>query len=186
MTNEQNEHTEETENNTQQPQQKQNKQTSRVNIPKRNSQTKRTARKKSKKSILHRNWLACISGLAIFSSLFLPWIGKTKGLALIWQMKNNRRLIEHLYHPQQDSWIFFGHLAIILAFVFIVFVEYWREKAGKFSALLYMLFAAIILTTLAYTHIANLKAFASGMWTVIGGTILLGLSGSTMFYVKRR
>ena len=191
MTNEQNEHSEEVEQNTQEQEQKQeqNKQTSRakrVNIPKRNAQTKRTKRKKPQKSLLQRNWLACISGLTIFSSLFLPWIGKTKGLALIWQMKNDRRLIEHLYHPQQDSWIFFGHLAIILAFVFIVFVEYWREKAGKFSALLYMLFAAIILTTLAYTHATNIKAFTSGMWTVIAGAIMLGLSGSTMFYVKRR
>ncbi|BBM84259.1 hypothetical protein [Candidatus Uabimicrobium amorphum] len=153
---------------------------------KRNAQTKRTKRKKPKKSIWQRNWLACIAGLTIFSSLFLPWIGKTKGLALIWQMKNDRRLIEHLYHPQQDSWIFFGHLAIILAFVLVVFVEYWREKAGKFSALIYMFFAGVILATLGYAHIANIKAFASGMWVVIAGAIALGLSGSTMFYVKRR
>ncbi|WP_372367349.1 hypothetical protein [Candidatus Uabimicrobium sp. HlEnr_7] len=136
-------------------------------------------------NLLKRNWLACFAGLAIFASLFMPWIGETKGLEQIWQTKNERKVIEHVYHPQQDSLIFGGHLTIIFTFMLIVFVEYWRAKAGKFSATIYMILAAIILVTLGFSYIEQIKIFGSGMWLAISGSLLLGLAGSTMFYVKR-
>lgn len=147
--------------------------------------TRRNTKKPSKKSILQRNLLACTAGMAIFISLLLPWLGETKGLQQIWQTKGARKIVEHLYYPQQDSLIFFGHLALILAFIMIVSVEYWRNKAGKFSALVYMILSAIIVTTLTYNYATELSSFKSGMWTAISGALLLGLSGSTMFYVKR-